>query len=290
MTEAGSRWRTLAPAKINVCLYVGRSRPSDRRHRLVSVMQAVGLCDEVSVGTSARDVLDCPGVDGDNIVTATLAAFRARTGRLDPVAITVTKAIPVAAGMAGGSADAGAVLRLLDVCFHTGLGDEALRELAAPLGADVPAQVRPGRHLATGAGEIVAAIPPPAAYGVVVLPHPEPLSTPDVYREFDRLDLARTDEQLAQLAGRVREAAGDLPDALVVNDLAPAAIALCPPIAVNLERLRAAGAELAIVSGSGPTTLGLTRDPGRAEAIARRAGPDAQAVATLTAPVTLAVA
>ncbi len=285
MTGAGDRWRTLAPAKINVCLYVGRSRPSDGRHRLVSVMQAVGLCDEVRVEAAPRDLLDCPGVDGDNIAAAALAAFRARTGQVEPVAITVAKASPVAAGMAGGSADAGAVLRLLDAHFDTDLSEDELREVAATLGADVPAQVHPGRHLATGAGEVVAAVPASAAYGVVVLPHPEPLSTPAVYREFDRLALARGDQELAQLTGRVREAAGDLPDALVVNDLAAAAISLCPMVAASLQRLREAGAELAVVCGSGPTTLGLTRDVAAAAEVAQRTGPDALAVASLTDPV-----
>ncbi|WP_354698664.1 4-diphosphocytidyl-2-C-methyl-D-erythritol kinase [Paraconexibacter sp. AEG42_29] len=266
---------TRAPGKINVCLFVGATRPSDGRHELVSVMQAVDLCDEVWVEDADADALVCPRVSGENIVTAALARFRARSGRSEPVAITIAKAIPVAAGMAGGSADAGAVLRLLDEHCGTGLGDDVLRELAAGLGADVPAQVRPGRYLALGAGERVAARRQPRPYGVVVLPHPEPLSTPAVYREFDRLRLARPATELAALAARVQVTADDLPDALVVNDLEPAAISLCPPVGRNLERLRSAGADLVLVSGSGPTTLGLTRDLDAAVDVAARLGPEA---------------
>lgn len=273
--------RTDAPAKINVCLFVGGTRPTDGRHELVSVMQAVSLADELRLDPAPADALHCPGVSGENIVTAALAAFRAHTGRTDPVAITITKRIPVAAGMAGGSADAGAVLRLLDAHFATALGDDTLRELGAQLGADVPAQVRPGRSLATGAGEHVEEAERPAPYGVVVLPHPEPLSTPAVYREFDRLGLARSADELAALTTQVRAAAGDLPDALVANDLQPAAVSLCPAVGVNLDRMRAAGADLVLVSGSGPTVLGLTRDPAHAAAVAQAAGADAVVARTL---------
>jgi 4-diphosphocytidyl-2-C-methyl-D-erythritol kinase len=277
--------RTSAPGKINVCLFVGGTRESDGRHELVSVMQAVDVCDDVTLTPGpdlTQDEVLCPGVTGDNIVSAALQAFRAHTGEREPVTVTVHKRIPVAAGMAGGSADAGAVLRLLDEHFATALGDDVLLQLAATLGADVPAQVRPGRHLATGAGERVEERKRRAVYGVVVLPHPEPLSTPDVYREFDRLGLARGADELAALAAQVREHADDLPDALTVNDLQPAAISLCPAIKENLERVRAAGADLALVSGSGPTVLGFTRTPQAARDVARLVGPDAVASSALT--------
>jgi 4-diphosphocytidyl-2-C-methyl-D-erythritol kinase len=293
MSAGTSALRTLAPGKINVCLFVGATRPADGRHELVSVLQAVDLCDEVRLEDAppgaSEDLITCAGVTGDNIAAAAVRAFRDRTAVQGRVAIAITKAIPVAAGMAGGSADAGAVLRLLDAHYGTTLGDEQLRGLAATLGADVPAQVRPGRHLATGAGERVEKRESPAPYGVVVLPHPAPLSTPDVYREFDRLGLARPADELAALTARVRAAANDLPDELVVNDLAAAAISLCPPVGRNLERLRAAGADLVLVSGSGPTTLGLTRDPARAEEIAGRLGGPAVAARPLAGTGTVAV-
>ena len=114
--------------------------------------------------------------------------------------IRIEKRIPIAAGMAGGSADAGAALRL--VARAAGIEDDALlREIGAGLGADVAAQVRPRRYLATGAGERLTPLPPPAPYGVLVIPSRHELSTADVYREFDRLaPAARRDRPRRQAA------------------------------------------------------------------------------------------
>ena len=144
-----------APAKVNLCLYVGPTR-ADGRHELVTVFQPIGLADEVELEPaglgSAMDRVICPGVEGENLAAVALARFRARTGwNGAPVRLRIEKRIPVAAGMAGGSADAGAALRL--VARAAGIGDDALlREIGAELGADVAAQVRPRRYLATGAG------------------------------------------------------------------------------------------------------------------------------------------
>ncbi|MCW3011426.1 MAG: 4-(cytidine 5-diphospho)-2-C-methyl-D-erythritol kinase, partial [Solirubrobacterales bacterium] len=94
-----------APAKVNACLFVGGTREQDGRHELVSVMQAVDLADELRLEPADADEVSCPGVEGPNIVEAAVAAFRARTGwDGPPVRIRITKRIPVAAGMAGGSA------------------------------------------------------------------------------------------------------------------------------------------------------------------------------------------
>ncbi len=265
-----------APAKINVCLFVGEARASDGRHELVSVMQAIDLADEVRLDVvgSAEDEVVCAGVEGPNIVGAAAAAFRERTGWAGPpVRFTVTKRIPVAAGMAGGSADAAAALRLL--ARAAGVTDLALlRDIGAGLGADVPAQVLPGRYLCTGAGEVVEALAPSwPACAVLVLPSSEALSTPAVYREFDRLGLQRTPEDLAARLAEVRAAtlprSGELPDGLVVNDLAPAAISLLPAIEDALAEVRDAGADHALVSGSGPTVLGLWADRGAARTAAQ---------------------
>ncbi|MEA2340625.1 MAG: 4-diphosphocytidyl-2-C-methyl-D-erythritol kinase, partial [Solirubrobacteraceae bacterium] len=268
-----------APAKINVCLFLGPTREADGRHELVSVMQAVTLTDEVSLVFGAgSDTVACPGVVGDNLALAAIRAFRARTGWRGPsVHLDIVKRIPVAAGMAGGSADAGAALRLL--AAEAGVDDDALlRQIAAGLGADVPAQVRPGRVLATGAGEEVEMLAPPPPYGILVVPSREHLRTPDVFREADRLGLPRDRAALDEALAAVREHAADLPDALVVNELEPAARSLCPSIDATLGRVRDLGADHALVSGSGPTVLGLFARPERAEQAARELGDGAVAV------------
>lgn len=262
------RLRTKAPAKINVCLFLGPLRP-DGRHELVSVMQSVSLADRVTLehGEDA-DAVECRGVDGPNLALQALTLFRERTGWDEgPLRIVVDKRIPVAGGMAGGSADAGAVLRLARSA--SGLGSaELLHEIGAQLGADVPAQVRPGRVLATGTGTEIERVPGVAPYGVVTIPDAAPLSTADVYREADRLGLPRGAEELAGRLGAVRAALPDLPDALCVNDLEAAALSLRPDLGARLDLLRAHGADVAMVSGSGPTVLGLFHDRDAAKAAA----------------------
>jgi 4-diphosphocytidyl-2-C-methyl-D-erythritol kinase len=253
----------LAPAKVNLCLYVGPTR-EDGRHELVSVFQPIGLTDEVDLepaglGT-ATDRVHCPGVEGENLAAVALKRFRERTGWDGrPVRLRIEKRIPIAAGMAGGSADAGAALRL--AARAAGLENDALlREIGAELGADVAAQVRPRRYLATGAGERLTPLPPPAPYGVLVLPSRDELATADVYREFDRQGLPRDPADLAARLREVSTAAADLPDELIVNDLEPAARALCPAIDEALATARQVGAHHALVCGSGPTVIGLFAD------------------------------
>jgi 4-diphosphocytidyl-2-C-methyl-D-erythritol kinase len=260
------RLETRAPGKINVCLFLGPTR-ADGRHELVSIMQSVTLADRLRLEDGeGADAVDCPGVDGDNLVTTAIERFRAVT-RWDgePVTVSIDKRLPIAAGMAGGSADAAAALRLL--ARASGIEDaELLHEIARGLGADVPAQVRPGRVLATGAGEVVERIPGVARYGVLVVPGDGQLSTPEVYREADRLGLPRDAQGLQQALDAVRAGLPDLPDALCVNELQPAALSLRPELEDTLRRVREAGADVAMVSGSGPTVLGLFHDRAAAKA------------------------
>ena len=262
-----------APAKINLCLFVGPIR-EDGRHELVSVMESISLADTLhleELGEGDRDEVVSDGVE-DTLVTRTIAEFRARTGwHGRPVRITIEKRIPVAAGLGGGSADAAAALRLL--ARASGLGDDAtLHELASGLGSDVPGQVKPGRVLATGAGERIERLPPPRPYGVLVLPSHEQLSTPAVYAEADRLRPPRTREHLARVLEEVRR---DGPPPL--NDLEDAARKLAPSIDDALERARSVGARVAMVAGSGPTVLGLFDEPHDAEQAARELGGEAKA-------------
>jgi 4-diphosphocytidyl-2-C-methyl-D-erythritol kinase len=262
--------RVLAPAKINLGLFLGPIRESDGKHELVSVMQSISLADELTLEAapagSDRDEVLCPGVseaDGENLAATALRAFRASTGwRVPPLRLSIVKRIPVAGGLAGGSADAAATLRLAS--HVSGLGDERLlRTLGAQLGADVPAQISPGRWLASGAGEQLQELAPPRTrFGVLVLPLAAALSTAAVYAEADRLGLARSREALDQHRLELRAAlehGAALPAAteLLQNDLQRAAVSLCPPIAGAFTQAREVGAELALVSGSGPTVLGL---------------------------------
>jgi 4-diphosphocytidyl-2-C-methyl-D-erythritol kinase len=255
----------LAPAKINMCLFLGGTR-ADGRHELVSVMQSLAWGDQVTAEPADHDEVVCPGVDGPNLAEAALAAVPDRP----PLRVTIEKHIPIAAGLGGGSADAAAVLRHLEKERRSPFFD-----VAAQLGADVPAQLRPGRALATGAGEVVERLPVPPRFGVVVLPSEHRLSTADVYREADRLELSHSPVELAAHLDAVRagiEEGGPfgLPAELLVNDLEPAALHLQPAIAGELDRVRAAGAEHVMVSGSGPTVLGLFAEPDAARAAAQR--------------------
>jgi 4-diphosphocytidyl-2-C-methyl-D-erythritol kinase len=248
----------LAPAKVNLSLLIGPLR-GDGRHELRSLMQSITLCDTLEISDGDRDEVHCPGVEGPNLAAAAIAAFReASDWDGPPQRIEIVKRIPVAAGMAGGSADAAAALRLL--ARRGGLDDPALlHQLASALGSDVPSQLRPGRCLVGGAGEIVERLPDPAPFGILVLPSPARLATAAVYAEADRLGLPRTAVELEALD----------PAAMVaVNDLQQAAVSLEPAIARALQHAQAAGAEHAFVCGSGPTVIGLFEDPVLADAAA----------------------
>jgi 4-diphosphocytidyl-2-C-methyl-D-erythritol kinase len=263
--------RALAPAKINLGLFLGPTRPQDARHELVTVMQSISLADELTLEWApegvAKDEVVCPGVPvaaGENLASLALRAFRAATGwEASPLRLSIVKRIPVAAGLGGGSADAAAALRLAG--HVSGLGDERLLlELGAGLGADVPAQISPGRWLAGGAGELLEGLPDPNpdSFGLLVLPAAVGLSTAEVYAEADRLGLGRSGDALRERREALRRAlelSAPVPGAseLLDNDLQRAAISLCPQIAGALEQVREAGADFTLVSGSGPTVVGL---------------------------------
>jgi 4-diphosphocytidyl-2-C-methyl-D-erythritol kinase len=260
-----------APAKLNLCLYLGRSR-DDGLHELRSLFCPLTLADRIVVTDSEDDEVVCPEVAGPNLAEAALAALRARGWSRSPVRIEIEKRIPVAAGLGGGSADAAAVLRLA--------GDEVegLAELAAGLGADVPSQLDPALALVGGAGEAVEPLSPPRHFGVVLIAADDGLSTAAVYAEADRLGLGREPDELDSIAGELREAAGagasplDYRE-LLVNDLAKAALSLRPAIGGALAALEEAGAEIALVTGSGPTAFGLFKDIAAADAAAGRLAP-----------------
>lgn len=268
-----------APGKINVALFVGPVRESDGRHELVTVFQPVDLVDHLTATLDpslATDEVHCPGVDGPNLAADALAAYRAETGWSGPpLRIAIEKRIPIAGGMAGGSADAAAALRLI-AAFAQDDDLARLERIAAPLGADVPSQVQGRRVIATGAGEELRRSPSKPDWEAVILPIDAALSAGAVYAEADRLNPPRGTEELESLRVAVQHAerAGGVERAgLVINDLQDAARRLCPEVDEALVRLRAEGAEHALVSGSGPTVVGLFA-PGEGEAAALRIGAD----------------
>ena len=261
-----------APAKLNLCLYLGEAR-EDGLHELCSLFCPLSLADELEVSEAAgeADEVVCEGFDGPDLTERALAALRDAGWRHAPLRIEVTKRIPVAAGLGGGSADAAAVLRLA----RGEVEDELLLRLGAGLGADVPSQIDPRFALVGGAGERVVPLPEPDPFWSVLLPDPVGLSTARVFEEADRLGLARPAAELERLRGDLLGAAAagasplDYPG-LLVNDLMAAALSLRPEIERSLDELAAAGAAVALMSGSGPTAVGLFRDEDAAEAAAGR--------------------
>ncbi len=247
-----------APAKLNLCLYLGTGR-DDGLHELCSLFEPLALADRIEVTEAERDEVLCDGVEGENLAMRTLVALRERGWGSPPLRVEIEKRIPVAAGLGGGSADAAAVLRLA-----TGEVAE-LEQIATELGADVPSQLAPALALVRGAGERVERLPQAAAHAVMLLPGGGGLSTADVFAEADRLGLGRGEAELADLAQRLRTAAGAgasplaYPE-LLVNDLEPAARSLRPDIGAALDALREAGAPHVLLTGSGPTAFGLFED------------------------------
>lgn len=251
-----------APAKLNLCLYLGPRR-EDGLHELCSLFEPLALADAIEVSASERDEVVCAGIAGENLATRALTELRQQGWDSPPLRIEIEKRIPVAAGLGGGSADAAAVLRLArDPTNGVAGWIPDLPGLAAELGADVPSQLDPAFSLVGGAGENVEKLPAPAPHAVVLLPGGGGLSTAAVFAEADRLGLGRSKEELGSLTSRLRNAAADGASPLdyaelLANDLEPAARSLRPDIGAALDTLRAAGAPLALLTGSGPTAFGL---------------------------------
>jgi 4-diphosphocytidyl-2-C-methyl-D-erythritol kinase len=243
--------RERAFAKINLCLFLGAQR-GDGRHEIVTLFESICLADDLVVTPlpSGHDEVVCLEVSGDNLVSQALAGLRTAGWSAPPVRVEIFKQIPVAAGLGGGSADAAAMLRCAPRLGSVPAA--ALGPIAARLGADVPGQLVPGPSLG-------------AKHWVLVLPQPFRLSTAEVYREADRLGLARGAGELESRRAELELALGDgprgvpvpLPGRLLVNDLEPAALSLRSEIGTALELANEAGAEPALVCGSGPTVIGI---------------------------------
>ncbi|MFF1444679.1 4-(cytidine 5'-diphospho)-2-C-methyl-D-erythritol kinase [Streptomyces sp. NPDC058295] len=266
------------PAKVNVQLAVGAAR-ADGFHDLANVFLAVGLYDEVTVTPADGLRVTCEGpdagqvpLDRTNLAARAAIALAERYGRTPDVHLHIAKDIPVAGGMAGGSADGAGALLACDALWGTGATRDELLEICAELGSDVPFSLVGGAALGTGRGEKLTALEAGGTFHWVFAMAERGLSTPSVFREFDRLAQGR-DIPAPVASRRLLDALaeGD-PDALaatVSNDLQPAALSLFPELADTLAAGHAAGALATLVSGSGPTTAFLARDPAAAEKIAQ---------------------
>lgn len=266
------------PAKVNVQLAVGAAR-ADGFHDLANVFLAVGLYDEVTatpadalrITAEGHDVDRIP-LDRTNLAARAAELLAARHGIEPNVHLHITKDIPVAGGMAGGSADAAGALLACDALWSTGSSREELLAICAELGSDVPFSLVGGAALGRGRGELLTPLPVGGTFHWVFAVAEGGLSTPAVYGEFDRLtagtDVPEPDASPELLAALESGDATALAGALT-NDLQPAALSLCPPLTATLEAGTAAGALAALVSGSGPTTAFLVKDAETAGRVAQ---------------------
>lgn len=273
--------RVRAPGKVNLSLRVG-ALEDDGYHPLVSVFQAVALFEEVTAtqvapGSGVTLTVDGPQaeavpVDPSNLAWRAALLLAEHTGVDPDVALHLRKGVPVAGGMAGGSADAAAALVACDLLWETGVPRTDLLDLAARLGSDVPFCVLGHTAVGTGRGHLLTPAMTRGEFHWVFAAQAEGLSTPSVFAAYDDLtggnappvDLA--DETALMQALR----AGD-PTALgaaLHNDLQEAALSLRPELGRTLEIARETGALGAIVSGSGPTVAALARSRQHALAIA----------------------
>lgn len=271
--------RVRVPAKINLHLGVGPLRP-DGYHELNTVYHAVSLFDELraSAGDTLTLTMEGEGagelaLDESNLVIRAARALAAHARVPAYARLHLRKSIPLAGGLAGGSADAAAALLACDTLWGTGVPREELAEIGATLGSDIPFLLHGGTALGTGHGEAVSPIlARPTTWHWVLAIADGGLRTPDVYRELDQLRagpyppaaLDVPDDLMAALRQRRPEVLGDA----LGNDLQAAALSLRPALADVLKAGEQAGAVTGIVSGSGPTCVFLATDAAHAERVA----------------------
>jgi 4-diphosphocytidyl-2-C-methyl-D-erythritol kinase len=259
--------REPAPAKVNLVLRIGPKAPNGL-HEVASLFASLELVDEVEVEPAAVDSVDCEGVEGPNLATAAVERLRQYAPSLPPLRVRITKRIPVAGGLAGGSADAAAVIRAANSFHELPFDEHQLRQIAAPLGSDVPSQIVPAHAVVTGTGERVERVDLPGM-AVVLVPADIGLSTADVFRTADEMGLPRPTLDADDLHGLAAEPVEVIASRLE-NDLQPATLSLRPELAQTIEGLLDKGALAAQVSGSGPTVFGLFGDLESAEQAAGR--------------------
>ena len=260
------------PAKVNLQLSVG-PREADGFHNLVTVFQAISIFDDVTItlsppksGVSISIIGDQRhGVPADNSNLAIKAiALIAKEYDLEIDAhVEIKKLIPVAGGMAGGSADAAAAIVAVDYLYSLGMSREEMAEIAAQLGSDVPFMLSGGTAIGTGHGDQLTAALSRGTYHWVLALSSIGLSTPAIYNECDRL---RSESEIAEpqtnelLMQALLAADPKSVGAHLVNDLQAAACSLRPALRLVLDVGQEYGALGALVSGSGPTVAFLVTD------------------------------
>lgn len=288
------------PAKLNLQLAVGPPR-GDGYHDLVTVFHAVSLFDEVTVVSAGQDGIAVTGegadrvpADGDNLALRAVAALRAAmtgaaAGRAG-VHVTIAKRIPVAAGLAGGSADAAAALVACNELWRAGLSQAQLVEVAARVGSDVAFALLGGTAVGRGRGErLTPALAPATPYHWVLAFADGHLSTPEVYATLDRLRAAEAAEPDldAALMSALRSGDARLLGRALSNDLQQAAVTLFPALRKTLAAGLELGALGALVAGSGPTCVFLAASANRALdlAVSLSGAGVCRSVARVTGPV-----
>ena len=278
----------LGRAKINLTLDILGLR-EDGYHEIATVMQSLALADTLTLTQQKAGItlrVDLPGLEADerNLAHRAAALIMNECGVRGGVHIDIVKRIPVAAGLAGGSADAAATLRGMNELYALGLSDEDLCRLGAKLGSDIPFSIMGGTVLATGRGEIMQHLADFPATHVVLAKPSASVSTPWAYRSYDAHPPELHPDNAAFLEALTR---GDRTRCieLVCNVLEPVTEAAHPVIGDYRTRMRAHGALCAMMSGSGPTVFGLFAEERAARAAAEdfRSGTDAAVHLTQTA-------
>ncbi|MBO8127795.1 MAG: 4-(cytidine 5'-diphospho)-2-C-methyl-D-erythritol kinase [Peptococcaceae bacterium] len=270
-----------AYAKINLFLRV-LGRRDDGYHEIVSVMQQLALHDTLELwpepGDRIRLETNAPGVPTgpDNLCMRAVMLGAQHTGIRKGLRIVLHKRIPVAAGLAGGSADAAATLMGLNHLWRLNLTKNELLDLGAAIGSDVPFCLLGGTALARGRGEELQPLLPAPQMGVVLVKAPFGLGAGKVYRHFDSLPSAAGADSEAILRSIQAQDVTGIASCLV-NDLQRVVFDLHPGLRQVREDILRAGALAALVSGSGPTLFGVTPDIRQAEEVGeklRRKGRD----------------
>ena len=254
------------PGKINLGLWVG-AKESSGYHPLLTAFQAVDLWDSViarpsdEMSLTVEGSVDCLLVPDDerNLAWQAVRLLSAHCGIEEAVALRITKNIPVAGGMAGGSADAAAALLAVNALWECGLQDSELHELAAGLGSDVPFSLHGQGAIGRNRGEVLTAVEIGKPLHFVLCPSEGALSTAAVYAEYDRLQPAATvpTELDSQFLTAWQKGDAKALAPLIHNDLQQAAFSLMPELKELAAQIEQAGALRAAVSGSGPTMWGL---------------------------------